>query len=81
MNLVNRVFNRRTRSSQVAKDRLQALLAHDRARVTPAQLQRLQREMVSTLSKYLDIDEERARFELRQVGRDVLLDAQIPLRR
>ncbi|NPA90027.1 MAG: cell division topological specificity factor MinE [Chloroflexi bacterium] len=81
MNLLSSLFVRQRQSSQVAKDRLQQLLARDRAGISAAELQRLRQEMISTLAKHVEIDIERAQFELRQEGRDVLLAAQFPLRR
>ncbi len=81
MSLVNRLLNRERGSSRVAKGRLQQVLAQDRARVSPGQLQRMRQDVIRTVSRYLDIDPEKVEIELSQVGREVRLDAHIPLRR
>ncbi len=81
MSLVNRLLNRERGSSHVAKGRLQQVLAQDRARVSPGKLRRMRQDVIRTVSQYLDIDPENVEIELSRVGRDVRLDAHIPLRR
>ncbi len=76
----NRIFRRKKRSSDVAKERLQLVLVHDRAGVSPELIQTLRHEIVDVISKYLDIDQAGMEISLTQ-GRDrSKLVANIPIR-
>jgi len=76
----NKLFRRSQRSGDVAKERLQLVLVHDRAGVSPELIQTLRREIVGVISKYLDIDQSGMEISLTQ-GRDrSKLVANIPIR-
>jgi len=67
MSVFARLFGKKkTTSSQVAKERLQLVLIHDRIKLSPEILQRIREDLVATISKYLDIDREGLQITLTQ---------------
>jgi cell division topological specificity factor len=70
----------RKRSAESAKERLQLVLVHDRTDLTPAQLEALKDELLTAISRYIDIDPEAVQIGLQRDGRSQRLVADIPLR-
>ena len=64
MNFLSRILNRQPDqdSAEVAKRRLQLVLAQDRTNISPETLNVLKDEMIGVISKYVEID--RARVEV-----------------
>ena len=73
-------FFRRKRSAESAKERLQLVLVHDRTDLTPAQLEALKDDLLTAISRYIDIDPEAVQIGLERDGRSQRLVADIPLR-
>ena len=73
-------FFRRKRSAASAKERLQLVLVHDRTDLTPAQLEALKDELLTAISRYIDIDPDAVQIGLQRDGRSQRLVADIPLR-
>ena len=79
-------FFAKDKSKSVAKDRLKFVLVHDRAVISPQTLEELKKEIIGVISKYIDIDTESLNLELSQtseevqIGRDVALIANIPIK-
>ena len=67
------------KSGNVAKERLQLVLIHDRNDISPEVLNALKIEMIQTIKKYLEIDEVGIEIELNKEDRSVALVASIPL--
>ena len=67
-------------SKEVAKERLQLVLIHDRNDIAPEKLEALKVDMVKLLKKYLDIDENGINMNLERRNRSVALVADIPLK-
>lgn len=76
-----RLFRRQPASSQVAKERLQLVLVHDRAGLSPEMMNRLRDELIAVVQKYVDIDPSGMEFELTQTREQSKLVANIPLRK
>ncbi len=55
MNLFSRLFDQQE-SAQIAKERLQLVLAHDRMSIPPATLNALKDEIVEVISNHIAID-------------------------
>jgi len=72
-------FFRRKGSKDVAKERLQLVLIHDRADISPDILEKLRKDLIQTIGKYLDIDDKRIELEIEREDRSVALVANIPL--
>jgi len=57
MRLINRVFKpARSSSRQVAKERLQLVLVHDRTQISPQLLQTLKDEIIAVISRHVAIE-------------------------
>ena len=57
MSFLSRLFGRKTPSKQVAKERLQLVLSHDRMRMPPGLLDSLKDDLIRVISDYVEIDE------------------------
>ena len=68
-------------SRQIAKDRLQMVLIHDRSDLSPGMLEILKDENIATIGQRVDVDREGVVFTLEQDGRESRLIADIPLTR
>jgi cell division topological specificity factor len=68
-------------SAQTARDRIRLVLIHDRTDISPQLLENLRREMITVLTKYMDIDESKIEMDLGQENNAVALVANIPVLR
>lgn len=68
-----------SRSAQVAKERLQFVLVHDRLDLSPDKLEAMKNEIVEVISKYVRIDRQNVDITIEQRQRDNWLVADIPL--
>jgi cell division topological specificity factor len=66
-------------SREVAKQRLQLVLVHDRANVSPGLLETLKDEIIAVISKHLDIDSQGVQIMFTQNRVESKLVADIPL--
>lgn len=73
-------FFKSDKSKNMAKERLQLVLIHDRNDISPEILNSLKIEMIATIKKYLEIDEAGIEIELDRADRSVALVANIPLK-
>ncbi len=80
MSIWDRLFGRGTRSGQQAKERLQLVLVHDRSNITPAMMDMLKDELITTLERHLAIDRDGVEMHLTQTRRESRLVADIPLK-
>ncbi|MCO6505418.1 MAG: cell division topological specificity factor MinE [Snodgrassella sp.] len=55
MSLLDFLFGKKQQSAQVARDRLQIVIAQERATQTPDYLPTLQKELLQVLSKYVHV--------------------------
>lgn len=79
--LFARVFGREDASKDVAKERLRLVLMTDRASLSPQALGNLKDELVTVISKYLDIDQEGFQVEFSRHDESMALVANIPIKR
>ncbi|MDG6773061.1 cell division topological specificity factor MinE [Thiomicrorhabdus sp. ZW0627] len=68
------IGQRKKKSANVAKDRLQILLAHERSeRNTPDYLPKMREEILAVISKYVDIDQDKLQISVDEAdGFEVL---------
>ena len=79
MSLLN-FFRKRTESASIAKERLQIVLAHERAgRNAPDFLPLLQKEILAVVAKYLDVSDEMIKIQLERVGETSVLEINVEL--
>jgi cell division topological specificity factor len=77
MSLLN-FFRRRDPSASIAKERLQIVLAHERAgRHAPDFLPLMQKEMLAVVAKYLDVTDEMIKIHLERVGETSVLEINV----
>lgn len=71
---------RRKQSANVAKERLQIILAHERShRNAPDFLPALQREIVEVIAKYVNVDQNAVNITLEKDGAYEVLEVNVPL--
>lgn len=79
MNVLNRLFGRKEASGNVAKNRLQFVLVHDRVNLSPGKMDQLKDELIQVISRYVEIDREHMDISLTREDDQNLLIANIPL--
>jgi len=77
-----KIFGKNEKSSrQIARDRLQVVLVHDRASVSPKLMEQMQNEIIHVVSKYMEIDRRSVEISLANDDDSVALVANIPVNR
>jgi cell division topological specificity factor len=79
MNFLERLRRPDRRSAHAAKERLQLVLVHDRADFPPGKLEALKDELVSVLSRHVEIDRAAVQITLTRDRNQQRLVADIPL--
>lgn len=79
-------FGGKSNSKNVAKERLQLLLVHDRSDVSPKFLELMKEEIMNVISNYVEIDEDGLNVEItKEKKRDdtfvPALHANIPIKK
>lgn len=81
LELIARVFGRDSASAEIAKERLRLVLVHDRTSVSPQFLDSLKEELISVISRYMEIDQDHMDINLQNSEHRTTLVANIPVRR
>lgn len=79
MGFLNRVFGGEPQSAEKAKERLQLVLIHDRAGLSPGKLDALKDELIQVISRHIDIDVDSVEIALTNDRKQQRLVADIPL--
>jgi len=81
MSIFERIFGRRTpQSAAVAKERLQIVLAHERAgRGAPDFLPLMQKEILAVVAKYVEVKDDMIKIQLERVGETSVLEINVEL--
>lgn len=66
------------KSGNLAKERLQFILLHDRINLPPERMEAMKAEILAVISKYVAIDRDKVDIALQQRARDSLIVAEIP---
>ncbi|HBL36185.1 MAG TPA: cell division topological specificity factor MinE [Firmicutes bacterium] len=74
-----KLFREEFPSKKQAVERLRLVLVHDRAQVSTGLLELLREEIITAISKYVDIDEEELEIELNATESKAELVANIPV--
>ncbi len=67
------------KTGRIAKDRLQIVLMHDRADISPELMENLRRDIIAVIKNYVEIDENRIELQLEKENSSVALVANIPV--
>jgi len=80
MSILSFLFPKKTQSASIAKERLQIVLAHERAgRHAPDFLPLLQREILAVVAKYLDVSDEMIKIQLEKAGETSVLEINVEI--
>jgi cell division topological specificity factor len=79
MSFFEKVGLGRSRSAKSAKERLQLVLVHDRAGISPGKLEVLKDDLIDVISRHLEIDSEHVEITLTRDRDQQRLVADIPL--
>jgi cell division topological specificity factor len=66
---------------EMAKERLKVVLVHDRLKVNPEVLEMIRAEVLSVISKRLEVDEQQMQVLLTREGGADKLHTDVPIRR
>ena len=76
----DRMLGKDKKSANQAKERLKLVLIHDRTDLTPGALDMMKDELISVISRYVQIDSSAVMIGVEQNGREQRLVADIPLK-
>lgn len=79
MSFLQKVGLSRPSSADSAKQRLQLLLVHDRAGLSPGKLEALKDDIIQAIARHIDIDTDAVDISLTQERDQQCLIANIPL--
>ena len=80
MGFLDRLWGRREPTSrEIAKERLQLVLVHDRIKISPGLLDKMKDELITVISRYVEIDADNVEVTFTQSRRESRLVADIPV--
>ena len=80
--LLDRIFGKPEKTAKsVAKDRLRVVLMQDRASIPTPILEKMRKEILAVMLKYVEIDESALDFTVERADDAIALVANVPIRR
>ena len=80
MGFLDRLFGKgQANSSAVAKERLQLVLVHDRINISSSSLEQMKDELITVISRYVEIDPDGVQVTFTQSRSASRLTADIPV--
>ena len=80
LDVLMKIFGKNEKKSgQIAKERLQVVLIHDRASVSPEVMEQLKNDIIAVISKYMDVNKSGMEISLANDSDSVALVANIPV--
>ena len=77
--LLQKLFGDKKNSKDIAKERLQLVLIHDRASLSPGMVDDLRKDLIEVISKYMDFDEEGLDVQVESRDEIAMLEVNIPI--
>ena len=77
--LLHKLFGDKKNSKDKAKERLQLVLIHDRASLSPGMVDDLRKDLIEVISKYMDFDEEGLDVQVESRDEIAMLEVNIPI--
>ncbi|MHB8249691.1 MAG: cell division topological specificity factor MinE [Acidithiobacillus sp.] len=77
MSLLDYFLGTRKKTASVAKERLQLILAHERAADAPDFLPALQAELLAVIAKYIPVDQDKIKVTMERRGDYEVLELNI----
>lgn len=66
-----KIFGKNKKSKNVAKERLKLVLIQDRNKVSPILLDNIKKDIIESISKYVEVDVEAVELELSRTKKDM----------
>ncbi len=79
--ILNKLLRRQAASANTARERLQLVLAHDRTDLSPDLLEKMRKEILEVVAKYVEIDLSEGEVSLETEDRMTALVANLPIKR
>jgi cell division topological specificity factor len=80
MSLLKYIRGRRKSTANVAKERLQIIISHERSeRDDSNYLIEMQKEILDVITKYVEIDREQVKVQVGKVGENAVLELNVTM--
>ncbi|OIP98771.1 cell division topological specificity factor MinE [Candidatus Wirthbacteria bacterium CG2_30_54_11] len=74
------IFKKGSDDADTAHDRLKLVLRKDRVKITPEALEGIKRDILKTISQYVDIEENNLQLDIQYTGTDTSIVASMPVK-
>ncbi|MFW6022153.1 MAG: cell division topological specificity factor MinE [Halanaerobiaceae bacterium] len=68
-------------SKNIAKERLQFILIHDRIKLSPEEMKSMKKELLEVLAKYIEVDDTQIKMEVDRNEGMTALVANFPIKK
>ncbi len=76
-----KIFGKSEKTKDIARKRLQVVLIHDRANISPEVMEHLRDDIIKVISNYMEINQQDMEISLANDSDSVALVANIPVQK